>query len=280
MNWPTFLLIGAAKSGTTALYRYLQQHPEVFLTTPKEPRFFAFEGQTPTFNGLRGTEWKKDFRTRREDYQALFTGAEGKAAGEASVMYLSEPGTAERIRRYVPDVKLMVILRNPVERAYSNFAYMRAEGREPIADFSEALEAEEERRRDNWISWFFYQGRGMYGQLLEPYYALFPREQIRVWLYEDLVADAGRVVREAFGYLGVDQDFPAAVDRRHNETRAYRFPALARWAGAASAIGRWNTLPKPAFPEAARKRLQESFREDRQRLERLIRRDLRHWNRD
>lgn len=267
MGWPNFLLIGAAKSGTTSVYRYLQQHPQVFLSEPKEPRFFAFEDHPLDFAGLRDVAWKREFYTNRERYLALFAGAGARpAVGEASVMYLSEAGAAERIHRYVPEMKIMAILRDPVERAYSNFVYMRAERREEIESFDAALDAEAERRRAHWISWFFYQRRGMYGEQLKPYYSLFAREQIRVWLYEDLVRDPARLLREMFAFLGVDDSFRPDLSRKHNVTRIPAWPWL-----------KWLAAPKPEFSAVARQQLRESYREDLRLAEDLIGRDLSAW---
>jgi hypothetical protein len=277
MRWPSFLLIGAAKSGTTAVYRYLQQHPQVFLSEPKEPRFFAFEGHPLDFKGLRGDSWRREFYTTRDRYLALFAGAGDRhAVGEASVMYLSEAGTAARIHRYVPEMKIMAILRDPVERAFSNFVYLRAEGRESVEEFGDALRAEQERRSANWISWFYYRGRGMYGEQLKPYYSLFDRKQIRVWLYEDLVNDPARMTREMFAFLGVDESFQPDFSQKHNVTRIPARP----WLGALMK-GRpwldWLAAPKPVFPPDVRARLRESYREDLLLAEDLIGRDLSEW---
>lgn len=277
MGWPNFLLIGAAKSGTTAVYRFLQQHPQVFLSEPKEPRFFAFENHPLNFGGPCDEAWKREFYTDRDRYLALFDAAgDLSAVGEASVMYLSEPGTAARIHKYAPDMKIMAILRDPAERAYSNFVYMRAEGREDIEDFDSALRAEEQRRRANWISWFFYRGRGMYGAQLQPYYSLFDRSQIRVWLYEDLTNDPSRLMREMFAFLGVDESFQPDFSRKHNVTRIPARP----WLGPVMR-GRpwldWLAAPKPAFPPDVRQRLRETFRDDLRLAEELIGRDLSAW---
>jgi len=283
MPWPNFLLIGAAKSGTTSVYRYLQQHPQVFLSSPKEPRFFAFEGSRLDYAGLRGDGWRHEFYTDRERYLELFAGVRAeKAVGEASVMYLSEPGTAERIRRYVPDMKIMAILRDPVERAYSNFAFMRAEGREPIADFEEALRAEDQRKRENWISWFHYRGRGMYGEHLARYMEQFARARIRVWLYEDLLADPARLMREVFEFLEIDDGFAPDLSQRHNVTRIAKHEWLGRWTKGRRSLqwlADWNQASKPAFSAEARARLRESYGEDLTLAEKLTGRDLSAWRR-
>src|SRR3712207_4104321 len=131
MTLPNFLVIGAMKSGTTALYYYLEQHPEIYMSPVKEPNFFSQENAADTVTHI-GT------------YEQLFKGASGKKAiGEASHSYLYEPRAAAEIRRYVPKVKLIAILRNPIDRAYSHFLHMVRSGTEPLDDFAQALREEE-----------------------------------------------------------------------------------------------------------------------------------------
>jgi hypothetical protein len=122
MTMPNFLIIGAAKSGTTSLHHYLKQHPQVYMSQIKEPSFFAFEGTKPAIPG----PWKRwaahNFITDIQAYRSLFQGVSDEVAiGEASTIYLVHPTAPQRIRHYVPDAKLIAILRDPAERAYSNY---------------------------------------------------------------------------------------------------------------------------------------------------------------
>ena len=153
MPTPSFLIVGAQKSGTTSLYHYLSQHPQVFMSSVKEPNFFAFEGQQVDYRGPAGqpasinlysvTDW--------DDYQRLFADAGAAVAlGEASTLYMAVPGTAERIRQRIPDVRIIAILRDPVDRAFSSYLHCRRTGREPYAEFETALQHERERIADNW----------------------------------------------------------------------------------------------------------------------------------
>ena len=114
-----------------------------------------------------------------DDYQRLFSGASpSQARGEASTLYMAVPGTAERIRDAVPDVRLVAILRNPVDRAFSSFLHCRRAGREPIADFNEAMQHEQERIAEQWGFLWRYQTLGKYHEQLVPYFNAFPREQV------------------------------------------------------------------------------------------------------
>src|SRR3954452_17434204 len=122
MTMPNFLIVGAAKSGTTSLYYYLKQHPQVFVSPVKEPKFFAYEGEKVVYRGPGDAENNRRLVNNLADYRALFGGANGaKAIGEASPVYLYSPKACERIRHYLPDAKLFVILRDPAERAYPSF---------------------------------------------------------------------------------------------------------------------------------------------------------------
>ena len=222
MTLPNFLIIGAMKSGTTSLYFCLKQHPQAYMSSLKEPNFFALEGSNLDFDGAEGKEriqrWlKRDFVTDIEEYHALFRGAAGETAvGEASPIYLYSPEASRRIRHYVPEAKLIAVLRSPVERAYSAFLYMTREGRKPLKAFPEALQAEESRMRDNreWI--WHYRHVGLYYTQLKRYYDVFDADQIRVYLYEDLRAHLPRVLQSIFGFLEVDESFVPDTSLRHN----------------------------------------------------------------
>src|ERR1051325_6146140 len=142
MTMPNFLVIGAVKSGTTALHRYLKQHPDIFMSTPKELRFFPFEDRPPDFRGPGDAEDMKPAVKSIGDYRARFAeGARHPARGESSPLYLYYPRSAERLRHHIPDAKLIAILRHPADRAYSQYLMKVRDGHERL-DFAAALDAE------------------------------------------------------------------------------------------------------------------------------------------
>ncbi|MCW5935662.1 MAG: sulfotransferase, partial [Fimbriimonadia bacterium] len=157
MRMPNFLIIGAAKSGTTALYFYIKQHPEVFMAKVKEPRFFAYEGGVPEWKGPLDAENNAWVITDKEVYTALFNDvSEEKVWGEASPIYLYSEPAPERIKNYAPDAKLVAILRHPIERAYSHYLHLIRDNREPLRDFGKALDLEPERMANGWEwSWHY-----------------------------------------------------------------------------------------------------------------------------
>lgn len=293
MNLPTFLIIGAARSGSTTLHDCLRQHPQVYVSPIKEPHFFSYEGDPLPFPGpgARPLDWVTDIDT----YSELFAGARvGLAAGEASVSYLYRPATAERIFRLVPDVRLIAILRNPVERAYSAYSYLRERGSETHADFAAALAAEGGRVRDGWAHIWHYKRMGFYGEQLARYYGRFDREQVHVLTLDDFVEDPAREMAAVYAHVGVDSSFAPRTAIRHNVTGEPRWqflrpllepnrvtrrlrPLVAGPLGPAVGRVKQRALVKPGVPPGAARALAEDYRLDIERLSELLGRDLTPW---
>jgi hypothetical protein len=244
MRLPDFLIIGAARCGTTWLYECLKAHPEIYLPASKrpEPHFF-----------MKQAEYARGLRYYSDRY---FTDV-GSAlvAGEASTSYLYRPYVAPRIARHLPDVKLIVILRNPVDRAFSNYIVSRRNGLETLP-FSRAIREEAARLAhpqsdfEREICPFAYIDRGRYHAQLACYLALFPRDRLHVLLFDDVVHEPAEVLRSTQAFLGVDPGFrpvqlphrpnaadyegdsPGAEDRSYILDRLADDPAsLARWLG-------------------------------------------------
>jgi len=222
---PNFLILEAAKSGTSSLYRYLAQHPDIFMSRFKEPTFFVWADTQHEIRGPGVGHVRRQVIRDLDSYRQLFSEAkEARVRGEASTGYLHTPGVAERIQQYVPEAKLIAILRNPIDRAYSAFLHARRAGFEPLADFQQALEEEPRRIRDRWIGLTLYTTLGMYAEQLDRYLAVFPTEQIRVYLFDDLVRDRISVAQDAFRFLEVDQTFEPDVSKRANVGRVQNIP--------------------------------------------------------
>ncbi|PLS87415.1 MAG: sulfotransferase [Actinobacteria bacterium] len=295
---PNFLVIGAAKAGTTSLYHYLNQHPEVFMSPVKEPKFFALEGEKPDFRGPGDREAWREAISSLDAYQALFEGVtDEKVVGEASPLYLYSEKAPARIKHHVPEARLIAVLRDPVERAYSQFLHKVRDGKEPLADFARAIEAEEGRVKENWAYGWHYKRRGFYYRQLSRYYAMFGPEQIRVYLYEDLKGDPAGLLRDVYGFLGVDDSFVPDMSLKHNVSgipknrlvhsllrgrnpvKAALKPFLPRRLRKRLLVnlqGRNLTEP-PGVAPAVRRALIEEYREDVSKLQGLIGRDLSGW---
>ena len=291
MTMPNFLIIGAMKSGTTALYYYLEQHPQIYMSPVKEPNFFCFAGQ-------EGSESKSV--TRIEAYRQLFKGvSEERAIGEASHCYLYEPGAVARIQQYVPEAKLVAILRNPVERAYSHFLHMVRSGTEPLTDFAQALREEEVGAYQK-RSYQDYIGRGRYYEQLKRYFDAFNSEQIRVYLYEDLDKAPIDTLQDTFRFLGVEDSFVPDVSLRRNVSGYPKYktldeflrrpspvknalkmylPARLRWrlSKAFDDLKTRNLVGPRAMEPEVRRQLVGVYREDIVKVQELIQRDLSGW---
>jgi hypothetical protein len=218
MTLPNFLIVGAAKSGTTALYQYLKQHPQVYMSSRKESNFFAFEGQEVDFCGP-GDEWISESTiTTLEAYEKQFEAATSqKAIGEASPWYLYSARAAQKIHRYIPSAKLIAILRNPANRAFSSYLHVVRDSRERLP-FEEGLLAEEARVAQGWEYIWHYRRAGFYSSQVKLYLDLFPREQMRFYLYDDFSSDPTSVLRDIYEFLDVDTDFVADMSIKPNTT--------------------------------------------------------------
>lgn len=210
MVLPNFLIVGTPKSGTTSLYHYLNQHPEIYFSSHKEPHFFSFIGEQKPHWGIKTIA----------EYEKLFEDATNeKAIGEASTWYLYSKSAAEQIKKYIPNVKLIIILRNPIERAYSSWAFQIQCGWESIVDFEEALQAEKNRMK-NGCGWdFHYLHTGFYYKQIQRYFNLFSREQIKIYTHDDLKQNCTFVIKDIFDFLEVDNSFVPDTSIRHNSTR-------------------------------------------------------------
>jgi hypothetical protein len=233
-----------------------------------------------------------------EAYQTLFNRVTSeKAIGESSPWYLLEEQVPKRIQCYIPYVKLIAILRNPVEQAYSLFQHYIREDMEPEADFLQAIRATEQRTRENWHPFWRYKHLGRYYTQLRRYYECFDKTQLRVYLYDDLQTDNLRLCQDVFRFLEVEATFIPNTSVRHNVSGIPKSKALQRLMLRTSpfrrVVGRtlspsikrylrakWQhlTLQKPPpMPVEAREELQKHHREEILQLQDLIHRDLSHW---
>ncbi len=295
LSLPNFLVVGAAKSGTTAIYEYIRQHPQIYLTPLKETNFFALDGTPPRFAGPRADILNRDALWRIEDYRRQFQGVTTETAiGEVCPRYLFTPGTPARILRRLPDVRIIAILRNPADRAFSGYSMYRRDGLEQASTLAAALADEPRRIRDNW-AYGIHRQYGFYGAQLAEYYDYFPPEHIRCYLYDDFNVDPVALLSDLFHFIGVDPSFEPDMTWRPNRSGMIRNPLLRfLWTRTHHVRGALPLLPKSVrrkaaafftnrpmqplpFPDDVRQELLASYRDDIRRLECLIGRDLRHW---
>jgi Sulfotransferase family len=207
LAFPDFIIVGAPKAGSTALHAALSLHPDLWLSTIKEPKFFMCDGRPPPRRLQRGpgdAHSAQEWVWRRQDYEALFDAAPPTSRrGESTPLYLSDPAALSRIAVAIPAVKLIAVVRDPIDRAYSNWTHLWCDGLEPIGDFLAACDAEQERISRGWAPFWRYLGLGRYGEQLRTLYGLFPREQVYLLRYRELVDTPGLTLDRICEFLGV-----------------------------------------------------------------------------
>ncbi len=288
---PDFVVIGAARCATTSLYAYLRQHPDVFMSPEKETDYFSLGDLPPSDVPLHAFPYRA--RTR-EDYERLFQDAgAARAVGEASPTYLFYARSAARTQQAIPEAKLICILRDPVERAYSHYALARKMGFDALTDFEAAVAAEDERWRHDRSMRFAYTRASLYHDGLLEFWKRFARERILVLEFEDFAADPAGTMRVVQDFLGVDPSFTPDVSIRHNRSMLPR-SALVREAFGrpfhlrrllqrslpprlVTRLGNLIMRPPPGLAPQVRTRLLPRFAEDTRRLEALLDRDLSRW---
>lgn len=201
MRFPDFFICGAAKSGTTSLWQYLQQHPSIYLPPEienKEPGYFS---SLRPLNDIHS-------------YLSLFENADkSQVTGEASGAYLTSPDSAKWISTAVPDAKIIIMLRNPADRAYSLYKWMTAAGYEFITTFEEALEIESKNRINNerfksnnpeYYYNYLYFHSGLYSNQVKRYLDYFPRNQLHFIIFEEFLENTPEEVNKVYRFLGVE----------------------------------------------------------------------------
>jgi hypothetical protein len=227
------IIIGAQRCGTRSLFQYLRSHPGVETAVRTEVHYFDFHYH-------RGPRW----------YAGHFRGDAAKVTVESSPYYIFSPVAAERIRRDLPNTKLIVLLRNPISRAYSHYQMMRDKSRDTLS-FEDALAAEDARLAASEYAYltFSYRTRGIYADQLERWFALFPREQFHVAISDEMFSDGASNVDRICDFMGVER---------------YRSDDYAQW----------NARSYPPISDETRESLEAFYRPHNQRLAELLDRAL------
>lgn len=279
MTLPNFIVAGAPKSGTSSLVGYLRQHPDIYISQQKELFFFDF-------NYDKGVEW----------YRSHFIGAEGyKAIGEATVWYMRWKTVPERMASVIPDAKLLFVLRNPIDRAYSNWCHEKRDGRHPLNESFDAFLRRSDRDARTIIS------AGYYDQHLERWLSHFDRSQIWIGLYEDMVKDEVSFLKSMFEFLNVS-DRSQIIDTSFKDNVSWWFSntwpisaasiamaPIRKLAGADPVHVLWSrsrhlrqiffdrSKRPPKISEEAREELRAHYAPHNEKLEMIIDRPLSIW---
>ena len=223
-NLPTFLIIGAPKAGTTALHAALSQHPEVFMSQPKEPKYWLCDdAPPPAWRGPGDAHSQQEWVWRREDYEDLFDDPERRPVrGESTPFYLWSRGAHRRIAEGLPDVRLIAVVRDPIDRAYSNWMHLWSDGLEPEPDFEAAYHRQDERIRSGWAPFWRYRDLGRYGDQLAHLFRYVDPSRVLVLRYRTLVDEPGAAVDRACRFLGISEGLVSSIPQ--DNSRSYVQP--------------------------------------------------------
>ena len=296
---PNFLILGTAKAATSSLYVYLKQHPDIYLSSITELNFFAHEGRDLRFRGPRDLEyiWSDSLVATYEDYCGQFENVAGETAvGEVSTHNLYSEQAPALIKHYLPNVKMIAMLRHPTDRAFSAFAHMVRDGREETDDFRTALTREPARIRNNWEPLWHYKSMGFYGAQLSRYLDAFDRDQIRVYIYDDFMAQPLAVMQDIYRFVGVDAAFVPDMSEKYNVSTIARSRRLQDMMMGKSRV---RSALRSLVPASARSRIRDfivqhnsrrlrlaaearreltnDYKDDIGLLGSLLGRDLSHW---
>lgn len=295
MTLPNFVIAGATRSGTTSLYYYLKQHPEIRFPDLKEPRYFSSINLKLPQAGPGDNTVDEKLITNISDYTRLYADIKGyKRIGDASSEYLYHyEETADEIHKVLNDIPVLIILRNPIERAYSAYNNLVRDGRE-CETFEKGLELEDFRIKNNWDMMWAYKSVGMYYKQVEKYMKVFSR--VHVIIFEEFVKNADYHLGSVYDFLGIlkDVNVDTGVSYSHSGTPKNKFIG---WVTSRNnqyiyplrkAV--MESLPRSLLEKFAEKMYSKSqikpetreylrsyYQQDIKRLEDLLSKDLSHW---
>jgi len=299
LKLPNFLIVGAAKSGTTSLYYYLKQHPEVYMSPVKEPKFITAQFLAFPLKGIGDEKVEQNIVKSYNEYCNLFNNITiEKAIGEASAdnLYFYDDAIVH-IKKYLRNIKIIIILRNPTERAFSHFCHFIRDNREYLT-FEEALKEEESRKKNNWVFGWHYTNVGFYYPQVKAYLDNFDQEKI--YLYDDLRKDTLGLIKDIYGFLGVDTSFIPDISIRYNVSGIPKNKFIHKFLKEPNILKtivkpaakflipkdkrrkvmeriKMKNLQKPQMKPETREYLKNLYREDILKLQDLIKRDLSSW---
>ncbi|SCZ67291.1 sulfotransferase family protein [Thiohalomonas denitrificans] len=290
---PNFLVIGAPKCGTTSLYYYLRQHPDVYLPVQKELHYFSFANLRENANGPGDEQILSSLCASSDEYNKHYAavGSE-QSIGDISPSYLYY-GVQENIRRELGAVKIVVMLRNPIDKAYSQYMHLVRDQRETLP-FYEALLAEESRIEQRWSDIWRYAESSLYADRLQAYMDCFGYENVHVIIFDEFINDSQSVMVSLFEFLNIDKDVPIDTEKTYNRTGKARSIVVANFLNRPNLIksfvktitpDAWrialrlkimdsNTAEKKEIDSRSLEYLREYFKQDTEQLEQLIGKSL------
>lgn len=291
-NLPDFLIVGAPKCGTTSMYHYLDEFDDIFMSIPKEPKFITSQFLDLSFKG-KGDCRKGKFIKDYDSYTKLFEIVTNQIAGEASadtLYYYKE--SIPKIKEIIGDPKILIFLRNPINRAFSAYMHLRRDLRETVPTFKEAISLENKRIEENYIFLWHYLNVGKYYEQVNAYLNEF--SDVKIILFDDLKREPKKIIQEVRSFLGLEKkDFDFKVEK-FNQSGSLKHPWLKKIYTKNNFLMKFISklipsnfkgkvrdrvfaLEKATLKKEDKEFLQEYFKDDILNLQDLIKRDLTHW---
>lgn len=309
---PTFIVVGANKGGTTSIYHYLKQHKEVYLSPVKEPHYFSKDIDINLFkrefahnklqdidkyvSGDMKDEFHAAFIRDIEQYKKLFSRVrEEKAIGELSTSYLYSKVAAHEIKELLPSCKIIICLRNPLERAYSHYRMNLWTGNSNEFDFYKALVDDYNHTPKVWGNAHLYTEIGLYYEQVKRYLDIFGKENVKIIFTEDMKKNTQQVVKELYEFIGVDNTFVPDTSTMYNEVFTPKYKNITWFLNKSGIRPLMKRLSpqilkkffvkifykgkgeKGEIPENAKQFLQDKFTDDVNKLSLLLNKDLSYW---
>lgn len=239
-NFPNFFLVGAAKAGSTSVAHYLGEHPQIYLSPIKEPNYFSRADIDPKhfrellkkrialfdedkyFTSSEFPSLHAAYLTNEQHYKMLFQKAgEKQITGEASVSYLWSPTAPQEIYNANPNAKIIMVLRNPIDRAFSHYL-MDIRVNFTKLTLMDALKKDLESPFKTWNANSKYIDLGLYSAQIQRYYNIFPKQNVKIILFDTLKKNTQLEMRNLFGFLNVDPEFTPDFNKKYNESYLYK----------------------------------------------------------
>jgi sulfotransferase family protein len=254
---PNLVVVGAPKCGTTSLYHYLKQHPEVYLPARKELHYFTREQLARDTAGPGDRAVLQHLCADRAAYEAEFAGArQEKILGDISPSYFDFAEVAPAMRQELGEARVVILLRDPIAKAFSQYMHLVRDGREPLG-FFDALEAEPERTRQGWSMIWRYAASSRYAERVRRYLDAFGPARVRIYLFEEFIAEPQTMLGDLWRFLGIDDSVRPDTSRTFNASSRPRSRALASLVSKRSPVA---ALARALVPAGVRSRVTEAIR--------------------
>lgn len=277
---PDALIVGAPKAGTSALHAALASHPQVYASPVKEPKYYLCgDAPPPAYCGPGDAHSQREWIWRRHEYEALFAAAPADAVRlESTPFYLYVPDARRRLAEDLPDARFLVVIRDPVDRAYSNWMHLWVDGLEPESDFATAWRAEDRRVDAGWAPFWHYRRLGAYGEQLADLISRVGRERVLAMRYREVVSAPIETLNRVADFLGIERDQVSLIPADNSRPfvpNGWRTTVLSRLVRAGAAAG--SLAPPQVWRQASRPlttALQHGGRDQRPRLDPAVRAEL------